>query len=76
ALLATGQIDWITVTSSSIACALVKLFGDILCRNKLASISPVTSAALRKLGFEPAVEAAEYTLSGLIKSILRSLEHR
>jgi uroporphyrinogen III methyltransferase/synthase len=68
--LAGGQIDWITVTSSSIARSLVSLFGDKLRQSKLASISPVTSATLRELGCEPAVEASEYTLPGLVEAIL------
>jgi uroporphyrinogen III methyltransferase / synthase len=68
-LLAAGRIDWITVTSSSIARSLVNLFGDKLRQSKLASISPVTSAALRDLGYEPAVEATEYTMAGLVATI-------
>jgi len=46
-MLAAGRIDWITVTSSSIARSLVSLFGEKLRQSKLASISPVTSAALK-----------------------------
>lgn len=70
AALAAGRIDWITVTSSAIARSLVKLFGDDLRRSKLASISPLTSGVLRELGFEPAVEAAQYTMAGLVEAIL------
>jgi len=69
ALLRAGKIDWITVTSSAIARSLAKLFGDELRRAKLASISPITSGVLRELGFEPAAEAAEYTLAGLTAAI-------
>ena len=70
AALLAGRIDWITVTSSAIAGALVGLFGEQLHRSKLASISPVTSGTLRRLGHQPAVEAAEYTVEGLVKAIL------
>ena len=70
AALRAGRIDWITVTSSAIARSLVALFGDDLRRSKLASISPVTSGVLRALGFEPAAEAAEYTMNGLVEAIL------
>jgi uroporphyrinogen-III synthase len=42
-------------------------------RAKLASISPITSGVLRELGYEPAVEAMEYTLAGLTAAIA---EHR
>jgi uroporphyrinogen III methyltransferase / synthase len=72
-MLAAGEIDWITVTSSSIARAIVNLFGEKLRQSKLASISPVTSVVLRELGFEPTVEAAQYTMVGLIEAILRRL---
>jgi uroporphyrinogen III methyltransferase / synthase len=71
AQLRTGQIDWITVTSSSIAGSLVRIFGENLRRAKLASISPLTSSALRQLGYEPSAEAAEYTVSGLLVAIVR-----
>lgn len=67
-----GRIDWITVTSSSIGRSLVRLFGDRLRGTKLASISPVTSETLRELGYEPAAEAKEYTIDGVVEAILRS----
>lgn len=70
ALLHTGRIDWITVTSSAIAGSLVRLFGDELGHAKLASISPITSGVLRELGHEPAVEAAEYTMNGVVAAIV------
>lgn len=68
--LADGEIDWITVTSSALARSLVRMFGDALRRSKLASISPITSGALRELGYGPAAEASEYTLSGLTAAIV------
>jgi uroporphyrinogen-III synthase len=40
-------------------------------RPKLASIGPVTSATLRELGFPVDVQAAEYTIPGLIQAIAR-----
>ena len=70
AALAAGRIDWITVTSSAIAQSLVRLFGDELRRAKLASLSPITSEALRRAGLEPAVEATSYTMAGLVEAIL------
>jgi uroporphyrinogen III methyltransferase/synthase len=48
------------------------MFGPDLEKTHLASISPVTSATLRELGHEPAVEAQTYTMSGVIEAILRS----
>jgi uroporphyrinogen III methyltransferase / synthase len=65
AMLRDGRIDWVTVTSSSIARRLVAWFGDDLRNARLASISPITSGVLRELGHRPAVEAAQYTLAGL-----------
>jgi uroporphyrinogen III methyltransferase/synthase len=69
AALAARRIDWVTITSSSIARAVVGLFGEQLRRTKLASISPVTSQALRELGYAPVVEAQEYTMPGLVEAI-------
>ena len=70
AMLAAGRIDWVTVTSSAIARSLIRLFGDELRGAKLASISPLTSGVLRELGCEPAVEATEYTMPGLVAAIV------
>lgn len=68
--MAAGQIDWTTVTSSAIAHSLARLFGDSLRKTNLVSISPVTSATLRELGFEPAAEAREYTMRGIVEAIV------
>ena len=67
--LAQGQIDWVTVTSSAIARALVHLAGPLLRHCKLASISPLTSSTLRECGFEPQAEATEYTMPGVVQAI-------
>ncbi|MGH7058572.1 MAG: uroporphyrinogen-III synthase [Acetobacteraceae bacterium] len=71
-LLRQDRIDWVTVTSSAIARSLAALFGEDLRRARLASISPVTSAALRTCGYEPAVEAATYTMDGVVEAIAQS----
>jgi uroporphyrinogen III methyltransferase / synthase len=70
ALLCDGRIDWITISSSAIARSLVRLFGENLNRAKLASISPITTGVLRELGHEPAVEAVQYTMPGLVTAIV------
>ena len=67
--LAEGKLAWVTVTSSAIARALVGMFGDDLRHTRLASISPITSATLRELGHEPAAEATEYTMAGVVAAI-------
>jgi uroporphyrinogen III methyltransferase/synthase len=70
AMLRAGRIGWVTVTSSAIARSLGRLFGGQLRQARLASISPLTSGVLRELGYQPAVEAAEYTLAGLVAAIV------
>jgi uroporphyrinogen III methyltransferase/synthase len=67
-----GPGAWITVTSGAIAEAAVRLFGDRLRRWRIASISPVTSAALRRFGLEPAAEATEATTASLVEAIRRT----
>ena len=66
-----GQIDWVTVTSSAIARALVKLFGDSLNMTRLVSISPTTSDALTDLGYRPVVESRQYDFDGLVKAMIQ-----
>ena len=79
-LLKAGKVDWVTATSSSIGRASVRLFGDYLAggggefeanKAKLVSISPTTSRAIRAAGSEPAAEATEYHLDGLIAAMLK-----
>jgi uroporphyrinogen III methyltransferase/synthase len=72
--LAAGEIHWITATSPATARSLVRLYGDALHNARVASISPLTSAALREAGHEPAAEASEHTTAGLIDAILRVAE--
>jgi uroporphyrinogen-III synthase len=63
----------ITFTSSSSAKNFVSLIGknrDRLARVKLASIGPVTSATLRELRLPVHIQAAEYTIPGLVKAIV------
>jgi len=75
-LLQAGQIDWVTVSSSAIAHALVGLFGDALRSAKLASISPVTSATLSELGLPVAAEARQYTMDGLVAAIRSAAQRK
>lgn len=75
--------DWITFTSSSTVRNFVALLGGKRGRGRprhmgtegkrvrLASIGPVTSSTLREFGLPVDVEAAEYTIPGLIKAISR-----
>jgi len=56
----------------AIARSLAALFGENLRKTRLVSISPITSAALRELGYEPAVEARTYTIPGVIEAMMRA----
>ncbi len=70
--LTAGRIDWVTVTSSAIARSLVALYGPALRHSRLVSISPVTSEVLRELGYPPSVEAATYTMHGVVAAMTKA----
>jgi uroporphyrinogen III methyltransferase/synthase len=66
--------DVITFTSSSTASNFAKLFGDrpvneVLRGTTVASIGPITSETIRKLGLEVTVEATTSTVPGLIQAV-------
>lgn len=62
--------EWVLFASSSAADNLVKLVGaGALRKTKIASIGPATSAAVRRHGLEPTVEAAPHTIEGLVKAV-------
>jgi uroporphyrinogen III methyltransferase/synthase len=71
-----GAIDYVTLTSSNIARAVIERL-DGTCRAriregrvKLVTISPRTSAAVRELGLPVAAEAAEYTTGGILQALV------
>jgi uroporphyrinogen III methyltransferase/synthase len=68
-----GPGAWITVTSGAIAEAAVRLFGDRMRGWRIASLSPVTSAVLRRFGLEPAAEATAATTASLVEAIRRAV---
>lgn len=75
-LLSRGEIDWIGLSSPSIARGLATLLPaasrpHLGSRIRLASISPITSEAARAVGLPISAEATEFTWSGLIEAILR-----
>ena len=70
--LAAARIDWITVTSSSVAHSLSRLYGPALQSARFASIGPIATATLRELGYEPDVEASPHTTAALVDAILAS----
>ena len=73
-----GSIDWVTLTSSAIADRLHALLSetarDRIARGaiRLASISPVTSDAARRLGWPIAAEATEATWPGVVRAIVEA----
>ncbi len=75
--LSRGEIGYATLTSANIARSLLRSI-DETCRMrihdgtiKLVSLSPVTSAAVREMGFEVAAEATEFTIDGLIAALIQ-----
>jgi uroporphyrinogen III methyltransferase / synthase len=78
-----GTIDWITLTSSAIAARFHALLPEsarkrIGAEIRLASLSPVTSAAIAQLGWTVAAEASVYTWEGLVQALSDRVaaEHR
>jgi uroporphyrinogen III methyltransferase/synthase len=61
--------DWATFASAS-AVRNFHAAAGTLDGPRLASIGPVTSAALRELGYEPDLEAADHTPDGLIAALV------
>jgi uroporphyrinogen III methyltransferase/synthase len=70
--LKAGEVHWITVTSSPTARSLVRLYGDLLKTAKIVSISPLTSATLKELGYEASNEASPHTVDGMVDTLLQA----
>jgi uroporphyrinogen III methyltransferase/synthase len=77
-LLDRGELDWICLSSPSIARQLARLCpalttpGDATRRPRLCSISPVTTAAAQQAGLTIAAEATDSTWDGLLAAITRN----
>eukprot|EP00913_Durusdinium_trenchii_P035290 g33020.t1 len=74
-MLERGELDWIGLSSPSIARNLNRLLTDkarahIGTTTRLASISPVTTAAAEESGLPIAVEATDYTWEGIYSAII------
>jgi uroporphyrinogen III methyltransferase/synthase len=75
--LVAGNLDWIGVSSPAIARNVWRLIPNEA-RQKLgqeiriASISPVTSAACREIGLPVSAEATEFTWKGIVAAIQNS----
>ncbi|HEV2949677.1 MAG TPA: uroporphyrinogen-III C-methyltransferase [Gemmataceae bacterium] len=74
--LSKGEIDYVLLTSSNIARAFAAALNDKARETiqsghtKIVSISPVTSAAVRELGWSVAAEAREFSTKGVVQSLL------
>ena len=72
-------VDAVTFTSSSTVENFFALLGADAARHALhssraCSIGPITSEALRAHGIEPAVEATEHDVTGLLAAVRRALQ--
>ena len=75
AALRAREVDWVTFTSASTANHMVQWLGrdvSLLQAVKIASIGPVTSQALRRLGLSPTAEAATSDLEGLVEAMVNA----
>ncbi|MEX0703551.1 MAG: uroporphyrinogen-III C-methyltransferase [Planctomycetales bacterium] len=74
AALEAGEVDWIGLSSPSIARAVARLLPDAARDRlgtslRLASISPVTTAAAQEAGLPVSAEAVEFTWEGIFAAI-------
>jgi uroporphyrinogen III methyltransferase/synthase len=76
--LAEGDFDWVLFSSSNIARSFTRwlspeMAARVRAQVRLLSISPVTSAVIRELGFVVACEAKNYTLDGMVEALEESV---
>ncbi|MCA9035118.1 MAG: uroporphyrinogen-III C-methyltransferase [Planctomycetaceae bacterium] len=69
-----GTLNWIALSSPSIAKQFLRMLQEAgmnanQLRAKIATISPVTTAAVQSAGMNVAVEAGTHTWAGMIRSI-------
>jgi len=79
--LLAGRVDAITFTSSSTVTYFVravgaKRIGPIAQKTRFVSIGPITSETLRKHNVQPAAEARDYTIEGLVAAIQQQFGRR
>lgn len=65
-----GELDWIGLSSPSIAANVARLLDGVDRRPRFASISPVTTAAARDAGLAIDAEATTFTWDGLLDAIV------
>jgi len=68
--LQSGELDYITFTSSSTVRNFAELAGDLPWQTIAAAcIGPITAETLREYGIAPAVEAKQFTMPGLVEAM-------
>ena len=76
-MLAAGEVDIVTFTSSSTVNNLLGILGEkgreLLAGVKIACIGPITAQTCSENGLVPALVATEYTIKGLTESIIKEL---
>jgi len=76
-MLAAGEIDIVTFTSSSTVNNLLSILGkngrELLAGVKIVCIGPITAQTCSENGLVPALVATEYTIKGLTESIIKEL---
>ena len=77
ALLESGAVDWIGLSSPSIARNVVRLLTPAMRSHlgthmRLCAISPITAAAAGEAGLPIAATAQEYTWEGILRAIIAS----
>ncbi len=77
AMLERGEVDWIGLSSPSIARNLSTLLSPVArqqlgVRTRLCAISPVTAAAAEEAGLPIAVTAKDYTWNGMFAAMINS----
>jgi uroporphyrinogen-III synthase len=77
--LRAGEVDIVLLTSSSTARNLVASLGhdlSVLDRAVVACIGPITAAAAREAGIRVDLVADEYSIPGLLLTVVEALEER
>ena len=78
AALDNGDIHYVTFTSSSTVENFFELVDPEVFRKypdvKIASIGPVTSETVKRFGFTPSLEPADYTIPGLVAELVADAE--
>ena len=76
ARLLTGDVDFVTLTSSNIARVFARNLDEDMRKQvhsgkiQIVTISPVTSATVREMGLPVAGEATIYTEDGLVEALI------